>query len=76
LVVSLSIPILIGLYTQRLGTTEAYASIITGVGLYIVVAFISQGSRIFGLTPQFIGVLGAATGCYAAWLVRSRVRFH
>ncbi len=76
LVVSLSIPILIGLYTQRLGTTEAYASIITGVGLYIVVHFISQGSRIFGLTPQFIGVLGAATGCYATWLVRSRVRFH
>jgi len=72
LVVSLFIPILIGIYTKRLGTTEAYASIITGVGLFVIVQFISEGNRIFGLTPQIIGVIGSTVGCYTAWLIRTR----
>ena len=74
LVVSLFIPILIGLYTRRLGTTEAYASIITGVGLFVIVQFTFDGNRVFGLTPQIIGVIGSTVGCYAAWFVRTRVR--
>ena len=74
LVVSLFIPILIGLYTRRLGTTEAYASIITGVGLFVIVQFTFDGNRVFGLTPQIIGVIGSTVGCYAAWLIRTRVR--
>ena len=52
LVVSLFVPILIGLYTQRLGTAEAYSSIATGVGLFALVHILTQGNRVFGLTPQ------------------------
>ena len=74
LVVSLFVPILIGLYTRRLGIAEAYGSIIAGVGLFAVVQFLTQGNRIFGLTPQSIGVIGSSIGCYTVWLIRTRVR--
>ncbi len=74
LVVSLFIPILIGLYTQRLGTVEAYSSIATGVGLFTLVHFLTQGNRVFGLSPQIIGVIGSTIGCYTAWLIRTRIR--
>jgi len=74
LVVSLFVPILIGLYTRRLGIAEAYGSIIAGVGLFTVVQFLTQGNRIFGLTPQSIGVIGSSIGCYTVWLIRTRVR--
>jgi len=74
LVVSLFIPILIGLYTQRLGAVEAYSSIATGVGLFALVYFLTQGNRVFGLTPQIIGVIGSTIGCYTAWLIRTRIR--
>ena len=74
LVVSLFVPILIGLYTRRLGTAEAYSSIATGVGLFALVHILTQGNRVFGLTPQIIGVLGSTIGCYTAWLIRTRIR--
>ena len=76
LVVSLFVPILIGLYTRRLGTAEAYGSIIAGVGLFVVVQFLSQGNRVFGFTPQSIGVIGSTIGCYTVWLIRTRIRPH
>ncbi len=70
LVVSLFVPILIGLYTRRLGVAEAYGAIISGVGLFVIVQLVTGGNRVLGITPQIIGVIGAAVGCAVVAFLR------
>ena len=72
LTVSLFVPILAGLYTRRVGSTEALAAIGAGVGLVLVVQMGTGGAGIAGLTPAMIGLAAAALACTAVTALRRR----
>ena len=70
LAVSLFVPLIAGLYTRKVRTREALASIATGVSALSVVRLTAGAGGIFGLTPAMWG-LGAA-GLAAALVVARR----
>jgi hypothetical protein len=67
--VSLLVPVLAGLYLERVGTPEALAAIGCGVGCVLVVHLASAGRGFGGLSPALFGLLAAALGCalVAVW---------
>jgi SSS family solute:Na+ symporter len=68
--VSLFLPILAGLYSERASTVEALTSIVCGVVAVLVVQFAIGGQGVAGLTPALIGLIAAAIGFAAAYLFR------
>ena len=72
LTVSLFVPVLAGLYTRRVGSTEVLAAIGSGVGLVLVVQMGTGGAGIAGLTPAMIGLAAAALACTAVAALRQR----
>lgn len=69
LAVSLFVPLVVGLYTRRIRTREALASIAAGVSVLSLVRVAAGAGGIGGLTPAMLG-LGAAG--LAAALVAAR----
>ena len=70
LAVSLFVPLIVGLYTRKIRTREALASIVAGVGALSLVRLIAGPGGMLGLTPAMWG-LGAA-GLAAAFVVARR----
>jgi SSS family solute:Na+ symporter len=70
LAVSLFVPLIVGLYTRKIRTREALASIVAGVGVLSLVRLIAGPGGMLGLTPAMWG-LGAA-GLAAAFVVARR----
>lgn len=60
--VSLFVPIIAGLWTERADATDALASIACGVGGLLVVQALTGGAGIGRLTPPLIGLIAAGVG--------------
>lgn len=66
--VSLLVPIVAGLYLERVGTPEAVAAIFGGVGLVLLARLDVVSIDVTGWSPALAGLIGAAAG---AILVRA-----
>ena len=72
--VSLFVPILAGLYSDRAGTAEALAAIAAGVSAMLAVQLTTDGRGIGGVTPALVGIAAAALGFAIVFLSRIRQR--
>ncbi len=72
LTVSLFVPIIAGLYTRRIGSTEVLAAIGAGIGFVLVVQIGTGGTGIAGLTPAMIGLAAAVLTCISVATIRQR----
>ena len=68
--VSLFVPVLAGLFTQKGGTPEALAAIISGVLALIFVHFLTEGSGFGAWSPTMIGIAAACAGFVVVLLAR------
>ena len=64
---------LAALYHREATPVEAFASIICGVGAYLLTRYGLEGSSFGVVTPNAAGLLAAALG-YAIFVVRRRIR--
>ena len=71
LTVSLFVPLVVGLYTGRVRTPEALASIAAGVATVGTVQLATGGDGLAGLTPAMLG-LGAALVAMLAAMILTR----
>ena len=70
--VSLFVPLVAGLHTQRAGAPEALASIVAGVATMLAVRLATGGSGFGPLTPNLLGLAAAALGFGCVALARAR----
>jgi SSS family solute:Na+ symporter len=71
--VSLFVPVLAGIYTNKGGTPEAVASILCGVLVLLFVHFLTEG-RGFGVwSPTMVGLVAAGAGFIAVLFAKGRV---
>ncbi|MCC7124320.1 MAG: sodium:solute symporter family protein [Acidobacteria bacterium] len=70
--VSLFVPVLAGLYTQRIGTPEALAAIVAGVSFVLAVQLSGQAGRAVWTNPNVGGLTVAALGCLLVLALRRR----
>ncbi len=68
--VSLFVPIVAGLFSQRAATADALAAIITGVAIVGGLRLFHDGSPIAGMTPAMAGLVGALVAFVITQLVR------
>jgi solute:Na+ symporter, SSS family len=66
--VILFVPLLGGLYTRRLGATEALASIAAGVSALVALQLWNDGAGIGPIPPPIIGLGAAAVACGLAMM--------
>jgi len=71
--VSLFVPVIGGLYTQRAGSFEALASIATGVLTLLGVRLLTGGAGFGWLNPPLVGLLAGALVYSVTTMVRGRV---
>jgi solute:Na+ symporter, SSS family len=69
--VSLFVPVLAGLYVPHVGTTEALAAIVAGVGGMLTMYLATAGRGAGVLTPALFGLIAAICGCAAVMLART-----
>jgi SSS family solute:Na+ symporter len=70
--VILFVPLIGGLYTRRLGTTEALAAIAAGVSALVALQLWNDGAGVGPLPPPIIGLGAAAVACALAMMVVPR----
>jgi solute:Na+ symporter, SSS family len=68
LTVILFVPVLGGLYTRRVGTTEALAAIAAGVSALVALQLWNDGTAIGPIPPPIIGLGAAAVACALAMM--------
>jgi len=69
--VSLFVPLIAGLYTERPGATEAMASIVCGTLAWLW-AQLAGGQALGPLTPNVFGIGVAASAFWLVWALRRR----
>ena len=73
LAVSLFVPLIVGLYVQRVRAPEALASIGVGVAVVAVVEVAAGSEGLAGLTPAMLGLGAALTAMLAVMMARRQV---
>jgi SSS family solute:Na+ symporter len=68
--VSLFVPVVAGIYLQRVRTLEAGAAIGAGVGTLIAVQLATDGRGVWGWTPTMLGLIVSVAACGAVLLAR------
>jgi solute:Na+ symporter, SSS family len=69
--VSLFVPLIAGLYTERPGTKEALASIGAGIAAWLWAQFAVAGQVLGPITPNLFGILMAGAVFGAVWALRA-----
>lgn len=69
--VSLFVPLIAGLYTERPGTQEALASIVAGMAAWLWAQFAAGGQALGPITPNLFGILMAGAAFGIVWAVRA-----
>ena len=70
--VSLTVPLVGGLYIRAAGTPEALAAIVSGVSAMLALQFTTAGRGVWGMTPALAGLLCATIGFAVVLAFRSR----
>jgi SSS family solute:Na+ symporter len=71
--VSLFVPVLAGIYTNKGGTPEAVASILCGVLVLLFVHFLTEGHGFGVWSPTMVGLVAAGSGFIAVLFAKGSV---
>jgi len=70
--VSLFVPVVAGLHTQKAGAAEAFASVAAGVATMLAVRLGTGGAGFGALTPNLLGLIASGLGFGCVGLARAR----